>query len=255
MAVVEEDLSDTEELLGDTPEDSIEEGLEDMDENLGHSEDDYYNIEEQPYGSEKESISSRMESLDVRIQELEASIPTLESNLLGSRDVSVEYAKLLVNRIRDLEAQLAVEEEGRAQAEELNRALQLSTSTSRGPSPERRAALQPIHSPSSRGSRSTRAARLATRTLSRSSFDSRISKGGPTRRRYSFTYISTRRLTFSEQVSHAVWRQRWWGLGGATVGAAGAALGRLAVNADVKATGKAFMNLVRLMEGPLMGGP
>lgn len=290
VEVAQEDLSHTEELLGGSAEDfiyieeeldDIEEVIYDMEAYLGDSEDDFHNIEEQPDDIEEhlgdteddvedvdsnaeaypnnaerqrtqdtESISSLMESLDGRINKLEASIPTLASIKAGSNGVSVEYANCLLDRIQDLEAQLATEEEGRAQAEELSRALLLSTSrSSRSPSLEPQTALPPIHSLSSRGSRSTRAARPPTRTLFHRSPDSRISKRGPTRRRYSITYISTRRLTFAEQMSRGAWRQRWWGLGGAAVVAAGAALWTLAVNTEVKNMGQVFVSFVRLIEG------
>lgn len=305
VEVVEQDLSDPEELPGDAAEDPINikdilndigeavddmkkeldliiEEINDIKEHLGDSENAPQNIEEPPDGIEqhlgdteddvedvesgveaypdnaegqrsqdKESISSRMKNLDGRIRILGSSIPTLETIKSGSKSVSHEYVNTLLGRIQHLEARLAVEEKGRARAEELNKALLLSASRSaRSPSPEPRAASPPIYPPSSRAFRSTRAARPPTRARSHRSLDSRISKRGSIRRSDSFTYTSTRHLTFAERMSRGAWRQRRWVLGGAAVGAAGAALWMLAVNREVEATGKMLMNFVRWIDQP-----
>jgi hypothetical protein len=246
---------------GDTEDEphNIEEQPEDIEEHLDNTENDIEDVDisfiayvdnaERQRLPDKESMSSRIESLDAGIHKLEAKTSTLESINVDSKGVSVENLNSLLNRIQVLEAQLAVKDEGRAQSEELNRALLSTSRSSRSPSPEPQAAIPPIHPPTSRSFRSTRAARPPNCIISPRLVDSRISKCGPTRRRHSITHISIPRFTFAEQMICGACRQRWWGWGGAALGTVAAALREISVKADIKVAGKVFEDFARLIEG------
>jgi hypothetical protein len=209
--------------------------------------------------------------------------PKDDSNNKSSKDDTAEYIDRLNDEIMDLESQLALEREGRAQAEDLY--LRSHSRPERSPSPEPRAARppttpssssrgskfteaarpppgstprrfynsssfdSPIRSPSSRGVRFTGSARpptpIAPRRFSNSrSSESRVHKKSPPRRRLSFTFTSIRRRTFGERIALGAWRQRWL-LMGVALGAAW----KVAPEEEMGVVGTVFVGFLGWTEG------
>jgi hypothetical protein len=269
----------TEEHPGDSEEDPIY-----IDEESEDEEFDDEHLEDEQSEAEQSDDEDLINFIKNYIKEhLNDNNPKDDSNDESSKDDTAEYIDRLNDEIQVLEARLALEREGRAQAEDLY--LRSCSKSECSPSPEPRAALPPttpssssrgskftgstrlptrgaprrfydsssfdypIHSPSSRGSRFTGSARpstpIAHRRFSNSrSSDSRVSKQSPARRRLSVTFTSTRRRTFGERMALGAWRQRWL-LMGVALGTAW----KMAPKAGVGVVGTVFVGFLGWTEG------